>query len=252
MGRRYSITAAVTRSWSIDTLRDILTPPRKRGFEFLDSPDIDPRIVRRSLADVARANALFGGMNAALDELMDVLSQVPRDATLLDVGTGLGDIPCRAREEARRSGIELTTIGLDSALELAAASQCSIDFAVCADALRLPFADNSIDIVMCSQVLHHFAGRQASELLREMDRVARVRVIVSDIRRSWIAAAGLWLVSFPLRFHAVSRHDGVVSVLRGFTPTELADTVYEAIARRPVAHRRRVFRVTTSWAPVHR
>jgi len=201
---------------------------------------------------VARANALFGGMNAALDELMDILSQVPRDATLLDVGTGLGDIPCRAREEARRSGIQLTTIGLDSALELAAASQCSIDFAVCADALRLPFADNSIDIVMCSQVLHHFAGRQASELLREMDRVARVRVIVSDIRRSWIAAAGLWLVSFPLRFHAVSRHDGVVSVLRGFTPTELADTVYEAIARRPVAHRRRVFRVTTSWAPVHR
>ena len=105
---------------------------------------------------------------------------------------------------------------------------------------------------MCSQVLHHFAGRQASELLREMDRVARVRVIVSDLRRSWIAAAGLWLVSFPLRFHAVSRHDGVVSVMRGFTPAELVDTVYEAIARRPVAHRRRVFRVTTSWAPVHR
>ena len=252
MGRRSSITAAVTHSWSIDTLRDILTPPRKRGFEFLDSPDIDPKIVTRSLADVARANALFGGMSAALDELMDVLKQVPRDATLLDVGTGLGDIPCRAREEARRNGVELTTIGLDAAAELALACQCSVDIAVCGDARRLPFADNSVDIVMCSQVLHHFAGNEAAALLREMDRVARVRVIVSDISRSWIAAAGLWLLSFPLRFHAVSRHDGVVSVLRGFTPTELADTVYEAIARRPVAQRRRVFRVTTSWAPVHR
>ena len=252
MGRRYSITAAATHSWSIDTLRDILTPPRKRGFEFLDSPDIDPKIVTRSLADVARANALFGGMSAALDELMDVLKQVPREATLLDVGTGLGDIPCRAREEARRNGVDLTTIGLDAAAELALASQCSVDIAVCGDARRLPFADNSVDIVMCSQVLHHFAGNEAAALLREMDRVARVRVIVSDISRSWIAAAGLWLLSFPLRFHAVSRHDGVVSVLRGFTPTELADTVYEAIARRPVAHRRRLFRVTTSWAPVHR
>jgi ubiquinone/menaquinone biosynthesis C-methylase UbiE len=230
----------------------MLVPRRKRGFEILDSPDVDPRIVTRSLADVARANALFGGISAAMGEVREALKEVPREATLLDVGTGLGDIPCRAREEARRNGIELTTIGLDAALELASASQCSIDFAVCADALHLPFADNSVDIVMCSQVLHHFAGGQASELLREMDRVARVRVIVSDIRRSWIAAAGLWLVSFPLRFHAVSRHDGVVSVLRGFTPTELADTVYEAIARRPVARRRRVFRVTTSWAPVHR
>jgi 2-polyprenyl-3-methyl-5-hydroxy-6-metoxy-1,4-benzoquinol methylase len=251
-GRRYSITAAVTRSWSIDKLRGLLTPPRLRGVEILDSPDVDPRLVTRSLADVARANALFGGINSALDELRDALKEVPRDATLLDVGTGLGDIPCRAREEGRRNGVEMTTIGLDAAPELAVASRTSVDFAVCADALHLPFANNSIDIVMCSQVLHHFAGRDASELLREMDRVARVRVIVSDIRRSWIAAAGLWLASFPLRFHAVSRHDGVVSVMRGFTPDELADIVYEAIARRPVAHRRRAFRVTTSWAPVHR
>jgi len=105
---------------------------------------------------------------------------------------------------------------------------------------------------MCSQVLHHFAEGDAATLLREMDRVARIRVIVSDIRRSWIAAAGLWLVSFPLRFHAVSRHDGVVSVLRGFTPSELSDTVTDAIARKPVVHRRRGFRITASWAPAHR
>jgi len=229
----------------------MLTPSRRRGVEILDSPDVDPELVKRSLADVARANALFGGTSSALDELGNALKEVPREATLLDVGTGLGDIPCRAREEARRNGVELTTFGLDSAAELASASRSSVDFAVCADALRLPFADNSIDIVMCSQVLHHFAERESAELLREMDRVARVRVIVSDIRRSWLAAAGLWLASFPLRFHAVSRHDGVVSVMRGFTPKELEDTVLEAISRRPVAHRRRAFRVTTSWAPVH-
>lgn len=219
--------------------------------EILDSPGVDPRIVTRSMADVARSNALFGGTSSALDELGTALAVLPREATLLDVGTGLGDIPFRAREVARRAGIRLTTIGLDSARALARASRDSVDFSVCADALRLPFADESVDVVMCSQVLHHFAGGGATALLREMNRVARVRVIVSDLRRSWLAAAGLWLVSFPLRFHAVSRHDGVVSVMRGFTPRELSDTVQQAIARRPVAHRRRGFRVTTSWAPVH-
>jgi ubiquinone/menaquinone biosynthesis C-methylase UbiE len=227
----------------------MLTPERRRGVEILDSPDVDPQLVTRSLADVARANALFGGVSSALEELMTVLRDSPRIVTLLDVGTGLGDIPFRAREMARRKGVELTTIGLDSAAELAAASRSSVDFSVCADALQLPFADDSIDVVMCSQLLHHFTSGDASVLLREMNRVARVRVIVSDIRRSWIAAAGLWLASFPLRFHAVSRHDGVVSVLRGFTPEELVDTVHQAIARRPVVHRRRGFRVTTSWAP---
>ncbi len=227
----------------------MLTPPRKRGVEILDSPDVDPQLVTRSLADVACANALFGGVSSALEELVSVLKDSPRITTLLDVGTGLGDIPCRAREMARRNGVALTTIGLDSAAELAAASRSSVDFSVCADALRLPFADDSIDVVMCSQVLHHFTGGDASVVLREMNRVARVRVIVSDLRRSWIAAAGLWLASFPLGFHAVSRHDGVVSVLRGFTPEELVDTVHQAIARRPVVHRRRGFRVTTSWTP---
>ena len=233
-------------------MRSILTPARKRGLEILDDPDVDPDVVTRSLADVVRSNSLFGGLSSAIDELKEALKEVPHQATLLDVGTGLGDIPCRAREVARQVGIDLTTVGLDSALELARASRPVLTLAICGDALRLPFADHSIDIVMCSQVLHHFEGADALELLREMNRVARVRVIVSDLRRSWIAAAGLWLASFPLRFHAVSRHDGVVSVMRGFTPEELVDTVRDAVARKTVVHRRRGFRVTTSWAPVDR
>ena len=222
------------------------------GMEILDDPDVDPELVTRSLADVARSNSLFGGLSSAIDELKSALKEVPRQATLLDVGTGLGDIPCRAREVARESGIELTTVGLDSAIELARANRAALTLSVCGDALRLPFADHSVDIVMCSQVLHHFEGADGLKLLREMNRVARVRVIVSDIRRSWIAAAGLWLASFPLRFHAVSRHDGVVSVMRGFTPEELVDTVRQAVERRPVVHRRWGFRVTTSWTPVDR
>ena len=232
-------------------MRNPLTPARRRGFEILDAPDVDPKIVKRSLDDVAKANALFGGTSSALDELRDSLKDLPRNATLLDVGTGLGDIPARARSVAAQSRIVLTTIGLDSAQVLATACRQALEWSVCGDALHLPFADNSIDIVMCSQVLHHFREEEAVTLLREMNRVARCRVIVSDLRRSWFSAAGLWLVSFPLRFHAVSRHDGVVSVMRGFTARELADTVQAAIKRRPVAHRRRGFRVTTSWAPVH-
>jgi SAM-dependent methyltransferase len=231
-------------------MSSILTPPRKRGVEILDDPDVDPRIVTRSLCDVARSNALFGGLSSAIDELKEVLELVPHNATLLDVGTGLGDIPCRAREVAGQRGIALTTVGLDSAIELVRASRRALTLSVCGDALRLPFRDHSVDVVMCSQVLHHFAGKDALKLLREMNRVARVRVVVSDIRRSWLAAAGLWLMSFPLRFHAVSRHDGVVSVMRGFTPDELADTVKEAVMCKPVVHTRRGFRLTTSWAPV--
>jgi SAM-dependent methyltransferase len=230
----------------------MLTPQRKRGVEILDLPDTDPEVLTRSLADVARANALFGGVSSAVREVELVLKDLPRCATLLDVGTGLGDIPCRIRGVARQYGVELTTVGMDAALELARASRKSVSLAVCGDALHLPFADRSFDVVMCSQLLHHFFDADSAMLLREMDRVARVRVVVSDLRRSWIAAAGLWLASFPLGFHAISRHDGVVSVLRGFTPEELADTVKRALARTPVVHQRRGFRLTASWTPGER
>jgi hypothetical protein len=103
--------------------------------------------------------------------------------------------------------------------------------------------------VLCSQLLHHFEQADAVRLLQELDRVARARVVVSDLRRSAVAAAGLWLASFPLRFHRVSRHDGVVSVMRGFTPGELAELVHEAVGTHPVVKRRLGWRVTASWTP---
>src|SRR5687767_10140809 len=226
-------------------MRSLLTPPRSRESELLDAPNVDPEIVKRSLADVARSNALFGGRSAAIGEFRDVLRELPRRATLLDVGTGLGDIPRLAREVADENGVELIAFGLDSAEELARASKTAVDFSICGHGLELPFGDKSIDVVMCSQVLHHFSHLGALELLREMDRVARVRVIVSDLRRSRIAAAGLWLASFPLRLHAVSRDDGVVSVMGGFSPEVLVDAVREAVAHPPTSPQRRWMRVAT-------
>lgn len=227
----------------------LLTPARSLHPEILDGRDLPPWLVRRSMRDVARANTLFGGASALLAELEAALGELPLRATLLDVGTGVGDIPARARHRAWAHGVQLGTVGVDIAPELAAASAARVDAVVCADALRLPFADGSFDVVTCSQLLHHFPGATGTALLREMDRVARVRVVVSDLRRSWAAAGGLWLASFPLLFHPVSRHDGVVSVLRGFTPRELRALVREAVGADAPVRRRPAFRVTTSWKP---
>ena len=226
-----------------------ITPPRLRGVEYLDEPGIDPRVVRRSLADVALANSLFGGTRAVLLEIEELLPRLAPNATLLDVGSGIGDIAAQARDFARRKGVELSLVTTDRAETLAAASRARSGAAVCSDAAALPFADRSVDVVMCSQTLHHFDDAHAATVVRELDRVARVRVIVADLRRSWLAAAGLWCVSFPLRFHPVSRHDGVVSVMRGYTTHELRRLVVSAVGRTPVVRRRMGWRVTATWCP---
>ena len=227
----------------------MLTPARRRGVELLEEPGVDAALLRRSLADVARANRLFGGTRAVLAELDLVLRDLPREATLLDVGTGIGDIPAQAAALGARRGVRLTTIGLDGAEALAAASRAHTTVAACGDARALPFADRSVDIVTCSQVLHHFHDEDARIVLLEMHRVARVRVIIADLRRSWLAAAGIWMASFPLGFHPVSRHDGVVSVLRGYTSAELDSFVHGTLGQAPRVRRRLGFRVTASWSP---
>jgi SAM-dependent methyltransferase len=226
----------------------VLTPTRRRGVEILDDAHVDPRIRDRSHRDLERSNRLLGGMRAAVGEVRVSIGQLDRP-TLLDVGSGLADIPRRVAKDARRAGIDLRTIIVDGAESLLAAARNDVTHAVCANALALPFRDRSVDVVMCSQLLHHFENRDAIRLLREMHRVAKRAVVVSDLRRAWTAAIGFWLVSFVLRFHRVTRHDGVVSVLRGFTPTELSNLVVEATGRVPTVRRRLGFRLTARWSP---
>jgi SAM-dependent methyltransferase len=231
-------------------MSSLLTPHRRRGVEILDDPAVDDVLRKRSLDDVACSNTVFGGARAVLVELGRELDHdAGRTMSVLDVGTGVGDIPARAKEEARARGITISTFGIDLSPCLLYTARENGLTPVCADALALPIASKSVDIAMCSQLLHHFETELTVGVLRELDRVARRRVIVSDLRRSWFAAAGIWAASFPLRFHPVSRHDGVVSVLRGFTLSELSELVFAATRQRPTAHRRLGFRTTASWIP---
>ncbi|WP_310570168.1 methyltransferase domain-containing protein [Gemmatimonas sp.] len=237
----------------------MFTPARRRGSEILDDPGEDPALALRSLRDVALANRFFGGRRVVLVEVRRVLhaqraiGSATGTLTLLDIGTGLGDIPRAAERMAQRmnadSAVALTTIGAELVPALARAASASCTHALATDAMALPFADGSIDIVTCSQVLHHFDGPEADRLLQECTRVARSAVIIGDLRRSWFAVAGLWAASFLLRFHPVSRHDGIVSILRGFTRDELQSLVERATGCAVQAHRAPGFRVVAVWAP---
>ncbi len=152
----------------------MLTPARRRGVELLDDPRVDAHARHQAQDDIRRSNVWLGGLRAALVELRAVLA--PRDnMILLDVGTGLADILAEAARDVRKSGGTLTTIGVDGALSLLATARGSTTGMVCANALALPFRDGSVDVVMCSQLLHHFTDADVERLLRELHRVVATR-----------------------------------------------------------------------------
>ncbi len=219
-----------------------------RHVEILDQSD-DPGLHHRSHRDIALANRLFGGTRAVCREFDPLLLDGDVELPLLDVGTGTGGIPCRLLRRALQHDVRLAVVGIDLREELVQKNRSSPIRAVCADAAALPFRSGAFDIVLASQLLHHFDRAGASLVIRELHRVARRRVIIADLRRSWVAAAGLWLVSFPLGFHPVSRHDGVVSIRRGFDAPELAHLIREAVGVDPSVCVRLGWRVTASWSP---
>jgi SAM-dependent methyltransferase len=219
--------------------------------ETLDDPATDDRTVVESLRDIACINRLFGGRRAATRRLDAFLADVPRGTTLtlLDVGTGTGDLPRAAAALAVRRGITLRLVGLER--HRAAAHEAARPgdlLAIVADGGRLPLRSRSVDLVLCAKLLHHLPGAAGEALLREVDRVGRLGVVVADIHRSALAAAGLWLVSFPLGFHAATRHDGIISVLRGFTPRELEAVCAEAGIRAAV-RTHAGWGLTAAWRP---
>ena len=197
------------------------------GTELLDDPAADPVAVRRSLGNIARANRLFGGTAAVLWGIERILTDphAPRTThhalSLLDIGTGAGDIPEAARRWAAARGIELRTLGLERlrpAAQLARSAELPVILG-CAGAL--PIRTGGVDLVVISQVLHHLDTAEAEHLLRDAARIARVGVVVADLRRSRTAAALFGVASRALGFDVHTREDGITSVGRGYHRSEL-------------------------------
>lgn len=223
------------------------------GTELLDDPRADPAAVRAELRDIGRLNALFGGTRAVLRELERFFERGEEGTgaaawTLLDVGTGLGDIPRAAAAAARRHGIDLKPVGLEWNRTAAGAAQANGVPMIVADGNMLPITPRSVDVVIASQVLHHLPREVAACWIATFDRVARRGVVLADLRRSRLAMAGVWAAALGLGMSRVTRHDAVVSLRRGYTKREFNELLREAGVR-AVARYRPGFRVVAAWSP---
>jgi SAM-dependent methyltransferase len=220
------------------------------GEELLDDPWADPRIVAESLRNIARANRWFGGSGAIRFGLNQTLRDLPSGTTLslLDLGTGLGDLPQVAVRWGAGRGIRVTPCGLElnrAAAKLAQAA--GLPTAVgCAGAP--PVRDKSVDVVLVSQVAHHLTHESIVLLFRTCNRLARRAVIIADLRRHPLAPASFWCGARLLRFDSVTLADGMTSLRRGFRQGELLKLLQDAGVKGRV-ERRRGFRLVATWVP---
>ena len=220
------------------------------GAELLDDPSANPAAVAESLRNIGRANRWFGGAAAVRFGLARTLAGVPPGTTLslLDLGTGLGDLPRVAVRWGAARGINVVPMGVEiSRVAATLAAGAGVPTALaCAGAP--PIRDKSVDVVLVSQVAHHLTKASVIHLLQTCDRLARRAAIVADLRRSPIARPAYWCGARLLGFDPVTVADGMTSIRRGFSRRELSSLMAHAGVEGRV-YRRPGFRLVATWMP---
>lgn len=208
----------------------------------MDDPRLDGEAHRHALASLARANRLLG-LDRSVGRAVE--RAAPGAASVLDLGCGGGALLGTLAD----SGSCTRAFGIDRsefALKLAAAGVPAGSWIV-ADVRRLPLAAGSIDVVVCTLLLHHFDPDDVVAVLGEAARVARSAVVVSDLTRSRLALAATWLATRVLSRSWVFHTDGARSVRAAFTAAEM-----RTLARRADMHGAKVvsqfpFRMLLAW-----
>ncbi|MDF2439353.1 MAG: hypothetical protein JWN98_337 [Abditibacteriota bacterium] len=202
-------------------------PPQRDREELLDLHRGSLAEVRCSLHDIRRINTYLGGTRVSSRAILSMLQEHQlHKATVLDVGTGLADMPLHFVREAQQHGVALRAIGLDiNARHLQIAreemAQTPEVLLLRADAFKLPLPDQSVDVVHSSLFLHHFREAQIVQLLQEFSRVARIGWVMNDIVRHGLP---LWFfrTTWPIFARSyLTRLDGTASIRRAYTLTEM-------------------------------
>lgn len=202
------------------------------GKEFLDLPGSATREeIRGNLRDIAFANRWLGGTSVVLGHLRKLAAGM-ESVRVLDLATGLADIPAAVVRYARRHGIAIEITAVDSnptVIELAREHASAFPEIVVErrSILDLPYGDASFDFVTCSQTIHHLSNEEVEQVLRSANRLATKGIIISDLRRRPFCRYFAALASM-LMANRLTRHDGQISFKNAFTPEEMEELAEKA------------------------
>jgi|SRR5688572_2289268 len=191
---------------------------RSHELERLDTGDYTSDEYRRWQKEMRYIHRIFGEMRALRRTLFHELDQTDGRVSVLDVGAGSGELLRELKKWTDGRDIFLTGVEInrDATLSIQGAKVSAVQ----ANALRLPFDEDSFDFVFSSLFLHHLDDENAVRLLKEKRRVAKRRIYTIDLNRS--AVAYYFYKTFGRLFlQRFTVEDGALSILRSRTPEEL-------------------------------
>lgn len=199
--------------------------------ELMDRPDASPAELEAALQSLRGLNRNFGSYSIVSQFLRRWMKRGDR-WRVLDLATGSADIPRLVAEHARKIGATVEIVGVDfQPATVEAARRLSAEYPEisCVQADVLTFeSEQPFDLVICSLALHHFSDADAAQLLRRCRELSKKYVLVSDLRRGWEAAVGVYLLTLFVYRDRMTKNDGRISAARSFTQEELKEVATDA------------------------
>jgi len=192
--------------------------------QLMDSDDTDFETFRACLVDLSRVNYLTFAYRPTLQffEHLARSGRLPTDRTItvVDVGSGFGDMLREVDRWALRRGFKLDLIGVDrnpwsarAAVEVTAPGR-PIRFVTANIFAYRPASQ--VDIVISSLLTHQLEDALLIQFISWMEANAAIGWFVNDLRRNAIAFYLFGMSSRALRFHKFVQHDGPISIACAF------------------------------------
>jgi ubiquinone/menaquinone biosynthesis C-methylase UbiE len=213
---------------------------RRVAPELLDDDLGTPAEVSSSLKDLRHINQWFGGTQTTIALLRQVAEECGcKELSLLEIGSGHGDVPVTAKRALAKRGIALQVTLLDRRWSHLPRDGTA---SVAGDAMRLPFRDSCVDIVSSSLFAHHFSPESFSTMVNESLRVCRRAVIINDLIRSRLHLLLVYL-GLPLFHSRITWNDAPASVRAAYSVQEMRSLVSQLKAGRVAVSRHFLYRM---------
>ena len=207
---------------------------RSHRLEHIDTGNYTADEYEDCIGELQLVNRWIGDAHTLKATLLrEVEAQRLKSFSMLDIGAGSGELLRVVAMWARQTHRQLRAVGLDLNERMAESiveesERFDEISSVRGDALRLPFADAEFDYVICSLFTHHLLDQQVVQVLSEMSRVAKRRIFVIDLHRHPVAYFLYTTVGKLILHSRLVRHDGALSILRGFKSDELLELAQRA------------------------
>ncbi len=220
--------------------------------EWLDRPDGDEDLVRRSHSLMRTVNRCFGGTRRVRCFLRRQISRgrPHEEIRLLDIGSGSCDIPIALALWARREELALRITCVERDARTLDAGRAAVEKTGC-PSIRLVHGDifvwqpeETFDVAVGSMFFHHLTDRQIVRLIRRLRSFVRRGVFINDLCRTPITYAGGVLLTAAADREV--RRDALLSIRKGFLREELV-TLLSRIENASVSVENHHFGRITAW-----